>query len=67
VGSNWQIAAFNATGDTMGKQPQTETHISHVTYARCIIATWSARQYNQCLWVEEKANSVSCYPTCGLW
>ena len=49
VGSNWQITAFNATGDTMGKQPQTETHISHVTYARCIIATWSARQYNQCL------------------
>jgi hypothetical protein len=52
---------------SMGRQPQTETSIPHVTCARCIITAWSARQSSQWLWAEEKADSVSWYPECGLW
>jgi hypothetical protein len=52
---------------TMGKQPQTETHIPHITYSICIIAAWSAKRCNQWLLAEAKADSVSCYSTCGLW
>jgi len=43
--NGWTISSEYA-----GKQPQAETHIPHVTYARCIITAWSARQCNQRLW-----------------
>jgi len=38
----------------------------HVTYARCMITAWSAKQCTQWIWAKEKADSVSCYSTCWL-
>ena len=57
---------------TMGKQPQAETHIPHVTYARCIITAWSARQCNQRLWALcyrvlwlSQSSECACESYCG--